>query len=281
MTINRKKAAILLSGTGSNAHAILEYLKNNINAAYEVVYLFTDNPTGSRTEELSKLYHIPMGACDIKEFYKKHGEESIKLDTPKRRQLREEWTEIIAKDILSKDIDFVIMAGFVPLTNLASLIPCLNVHPGDLTISNENGMRMLAGLHIKPVENAILNDFDYLRSSVILVQPYQGDGKDQLDGGPVLGVSPKMDIDFMGYSLDELKTIYKNRTCPPYNDALRQVAHHNVERLKVKGDHVVFPLTINEYAKGTYSFAENKLFWNNKEVLTIEFSHEKIVEIFA
>lgn len=281
MTIMKKKAAMLLSGTGSNAQAILEYLKNNSNVAYEVTYLFTDNPNGSRTEELSKLYNIPMGSCDIKEFYKQHGEESIKLDTPKRRALREEWTQIISKDILSKEVDFIIMAGFVPLTNLASKIACLNVHPGDLTITDVNGARLLAGLHIKPVENAILHNFNYLRSSVILVQPYLGDGKDQLDGGPVLGVSPKMDIDYMGYTIEELKSIHQNRTSPPYDDALRKIAHHNVERLKIKGDHVVFPITINEYAKGAYSFEGDKLYWNKKEVLTVEFSPEKIVEIFA
>jgi folate-dependent phosphoribosylglycinamide formyltransferase PurN len=281
MTNIRKKAAILLSGTGSNAQAILEYIKNNPNSSYEVVYLFTDNPKGSRTKKLSKLYNIPMGSCDIKEFYLQHGEESIKLDTPKRRALREEWTKIISSDILSKGIDFIIMAGFVPLTNLASKIPCLNVHPGDLTITDKDGIRLLAGLHIKPVENAILNEFNYLRSSVILVQPYQGDGKDQLDGGPVLGVSPKMDIDYMGYTLEELKTINKNRTSPPFDDALRKIAHHNVERLKVKGDHVVFPLTIEEYAKGAYSFSQDKMYWNKKEVLTIEYSTDKIVEILA
>ena len=38
-----------------------------------------------------------------------------------------------------------ILAGFVPLTNLTSDFPCLNVHPADLTVTAPDGRRLLAG----------------------------------------------------------------------------------------------------------------------------------------
>lgn len=90
--------------------------------------------------------------------------------------------------VLPWKIDFGVLAGFVPLCNITADLPCLNVHPGDLTVETD-GRRILAGLHFKPVETAILAGHPALRSSVILAQPFEGSGEAEMDSGPVLGVS--------------------------------------------------------------------------------------------
>ena len=125
----------------------------------------------------------------------------------------------------------------MPLTNLTADFPCLNVHPGDLTVE-DSGRRLLVGLHTIPIETAILRGFDHLRSSVIVAQTYTGAGG-EMDSGPVLGVSPKVGIDLQGRSLDELRGIAARR--PPqrpvggFKDSLESIASHNQNLLKKGG----------------------------------------------
>ena len=64
-------------------------------------------------------------------------------------------------------------------------------------LSGTDGQRLLVGLHTIPVERAIVEGLDYMRSSVILVEPYSGSGG-EMDSGHILGLSPKVPIDFMG-----------------------------------------------------------------------------------
>ena len=149
--------------------------------------------------------------------------------------------------------EFGILAGFVPLTNLTGKLPCLNVHPGDLTLKDDSGRRLLAGLHILPVERAILAGFPTLRSSVILAQVYTGDGSAEMDTGPVLGVSAPVAVDLRGATLDELRSINAARVRGvPVADKLREAAKYNVERLKEAGDHVVLPQAVEDFASGRF-----------------------------
>ena len=77
MNVNRfftpeagKKAAValFLSGTGSNAGVLLEYIKNS-DTAFAVTVLVTDAPETSVAVKLSEKYGIPLVACDIRKFY--------------------------------------------------------------------------------------------------------------------------------------------------------------------------------------------------------------------
>lgn len=267
-------AAILMSGQGTNAVNILEYLQSGKHS-FEVSVIFTDN-RNSNAGEISKRFGIPIEVLDIKEFYAANGEESIKLDTEKRQHLRRVWSAKVW-DILQKyDLDFAIFAGFVPLTDISTKLPCLNVHPGDLTVE-KNGERRYAGLHYLPVERAILDGRKFLRSSVILVQDYSGDGKKDLDSGPVLGVSAEVEIDFAGRSLEQLKEVASKRTEAPFDDILRDVAKKNVDKLKVDGDHAVLPKCIEYFACGRYGNDEkNSLFFLDdsgkwRSIVSVEF----------
>ena len=244
-----KRVIVCMSGTGSNADNLLEKAANG-PLACRIECLFTDAPETSRACELGKKYNVPVEALDIRKFYLERGENDIKLNTPERRRIRDEWTEAVWKILEPYKCDFAVFAGFIPLTNLPEKIPCLNVHPGDLTVEKD-GVRIYAGLHCVPVERAIL-DGKNLRSSVILVQGYSGSGKKDLDGGPVLGISPPVPVEFGGYSLETLAQIKEQRKEPPYRDALRETALRNIESLKTYGDHVVLPQAVEFFAAGRY-----------------------------
>ena len=251
------RTVIFLSGGGSNAEAVLRYLAAG-KRAFRAVVLATDSPLGSRARELGKLYGVPVVELDLKGFYRERGESSIRLDSPRRRMLRQEWSDSLYSLLAPFDPEMGILAGFIPLTNLTGRFPCLNVHPGDLTLADDSGRRLLAGLHILPVERAILAGHGCLRSSVILAQPYTGDGSREMDTGPVLGVSEAMPLELEDATLDDLAALRDARVPgKPVNDRLRRLATENVERLKVVGDHVVLPRAADDFAAGSF-YAEGK-----------------------
>ena len=252
------RVIVLMSGSGSNAEVLIRASRME-NSPFTVSALVTDRPERCRAREIAAMYHLPLVECDIFDFYKKNGENSIRLDTPRRRELRNEWNALLEKSIEPFSPDFGALAGFVPLTNLAAKLPLLNVHPGDLTATDENGKRLYTGLHHLPVEMAILDGVAGLRSSVILAQPYSGDGNTEMDSGPVLGVSspvaPKLD----GAILSRLKKLYEIRIpgVTP-SDRLREVADASLEELKIHGDHVIFPKVVADFAQGKYAVDANE-----------------------
>lgn len=245
------RAAILLSGAGSNADALLRYRAETPGVPFEPVVLATDAPQNSAASEIAARFRLPLVGCDLRAFYAEHGEDSIRLDTPRRRELRDLWSDRLLAKLRPYEPDFVLLAGFVPLTNLNRHLPCLNVHPGDLTVEDPAGHRLFAGLHYLPVERAILRSFTSLRSSVILTRPFTGDA-DDIDAGPVLGVSTPLPVDLEGESLEALREIAARRGAPPHRDRLREIAAHNIERLKTAGDHVVFPRAAADFAAGRF-----------------------------
>jgi folate-dependent phosphoribosylglycinamide formyltransferase PurN len=251
------RTVVFLSGGGTNAEAILNYLASG-GRAFRTVALATDSPLASHARELGKRHGLPVVELDIREFYRARGEESIRLDTPRRREIRQEWSDALYALLAPFAPEMGILAGFIPLTNLTGRFPCLNVHPGDLTLEDASGRRLLAGLHILPVERAILAGHAALRSSVILAQPYTGDGSREMDSGPVLGVSEAMPLDLEGAAIEELAAV-RDRRVPgrKVDDLLRRLAEKNVERLKIAGDHVVLPRAAEDFAAGRFH-AEGK-----------------------
>ena len=251
------RTVVFLSGGGTDAEAVLKYLASGEHA-FRAVALATDSPLASKTGELGKRYGVPVVELDIREFYRTRGEESIRLDTPRRCEIRQEWSDALYARLAPFAPEMGILAGFIPLTNLTGRFPCLNVHPGDLTLEDASGRRLLAGLHILPVERAILAGHPALRSSVILAQPYTGDGSREMESGPVLGVSEPMALDLEGATVEELAAV-RNRRVPgrKVDDLLRRLAEKNVEHLKVAGDHIVLPRAAEDFAAGRFR-AEGK-----------------------
>jgi folate-dependent phosphoribosylglycinamide formyltransferase PurN len=277
-------AAIFMSGSGSNAERLLKTPRYS----WKPAVIVTDSPQKSRAAELAETYCVPLLEHDIKAFYAERGESRVSLKTEEGRRIREEWTNSLREALNIYRIDFGILAGFIPLSNITSDFPCLNVHPGDLTVEKD-GRRLLVGLNTLPVETAILNGFDSLRSSVIIAQTYTGAGG-EMDSGPILGISDAVPIDFKGFSLDELKAIYSARpTQRPvggYKDDLEDLAKHNQTLLKENGDWFVFPPVVENFAAGNYGYNDNgDLFFKCggewKKIKTVLFSETSLDPVFV
>jgi len=257
-SLKTPSAAIFMSGGGSNAEKLLESLETP-DPAWKASLIFTDAPAKSRASEIAGRFKVPFLSLDILEFYRARGESKVSLATEKGRQIREEWTGQLRELISKYEIDFGVLAGFVPLTNITSDFPCLNVHPGDLTIE-ENGKRIFVGLHTLPVETAILRGCSVLKSSVIIAQAYTGKGG-EMDSGPILGISTPVKVDLKGRRLDELRDVFKSRPAQRpaggYKDMLEDIARHNQELLKINGDWTVFPPAVKDFASGRFSNDQN------------------------
>ena len=272
---------VFLSGSGSNAEMLLKTVKALLKPVMNIAVLVTDSPLTSRARELGKLFDIPVAELDIKMFYADRGETRVSIATEAGQRIREEWTNELRRLIAPYKLDFAVFAGFVPLTNISSDFPCLNVHPGDLTYLKD-GRRLLVGLHTIPIENAIVEGLDYMRSSVIIVEPYSGSGK-EMDNGLLLGVSPKVKIEFGGHSRKELADCLPLRPAKRpkggYGDVMESIASDNQGILKEHGDWVVLPQAVINFASGNYAvdddgtlmFRDNGAF---RRVLTVEFSEQ-------
>ncbi|MFA6931158.1 MAG: hypothetical protein WCT05_12600 [Lentisphaeria bacterium] len=260
----RPNAAIFLSGGGSNAEQILrrnqEVLSQGKEVPYDLRVLVTDAPDTSRARELGATYGIAVVEEDIRAFYRANGEERVSIRTLRAQELRDQWSDLLRQKLRPYAIDFAVFAGFVPLTNLTADFPCLNVHPGDLTYLKD-GRRYLVGLHQRPVELAILEGHQTLRSSVILALPYTGQG-DDMDNGPILGISPEVTVELQGEKLAGLQAMAaarpSKRPAAGFGDRLAELANFNLERLKRGGDWQVLPGVVRDFAKGSYALAENK-----------------------
>ncbi|MFA6566658.1 MAG: hypothetical protein WCS96_00455 [Victivallales bacterium] len=281
------QAAIFMSGSGSNAEKLLESISKQGDRPWNASMIFTDAPLKSRAAKIAENYEIPYFELDILEFYRKRGETKVSLASEKGRKIREEWTEEVRKMLSPFKVDFGILAGFVPLTNITSDFPCLNVHPGDLTIE-ENGRRIFVGLHTVPIEMAIVRNCMTLRSSVIIAQAYTGRGG-EMDSGPVIGISSPVKIDLGESKLEDIKRIYAARPSPRppggYKDLLEKIAGKNQENLKINGDWLVFPPAVKDFASGRFGHDENNFLYylvdgNWKKIKTVEYTSSSASPLF-
>lgn len=267
--------AIFLSGSGTNAEKILSQFHDPaVHRGWVPKVLVTDRPKTSRARVIAEKYGLPLIEHGLAAFYRRHGLDSVSLATEEGRRVRGLWTLALQEKLADFQVDFGIFAGFVTLTNLAASLPCLNVHPGDLTY-RKDGRRYLTGLHTIPVELAILEGIGYLRSSVILIRPFSGD-PDEVDSGHILGISDRVPLDLQGHSVEELRAVYRTRKQPHIHganrDLLFDLADRNQERLKFAGDHVVYPEVIDDFARNRFTEADDGgLLYDGEPVTTVEY----------
>ena len=268
-------AAVFLSGTGTNAAKLLEGWRSGAFRGWTPRVLVTDKPETSRARALAEQYGLPLVEHDIAKFYRERGLEKIALTSERALQVREEWTGALIRLLMPYSVQFGILAGFVPLSNITCVLPCLNVHPGDLTL-DEDGRRYLAGLQRLPVETALLRGHTHLRSSVIIAQAFTGGAK-EMDSGPVLGVSAPVPVDLMGATVDDLRACQAARAgkkpAEYRGDLLMQAAERNLENLKEHGDWVVFPQTVDDFARNKFTLdPDGTLRYEGTRVKTVEYS---------
>ncbi len=261
----KPSGAVFMSGSGTNAEKILDtHVRLGERSAWRPALIVTDRPRTSRAREIAGKYNLPLVDHGIVSFYRAHGLDKVTLETTDGRRVRDLWTDELRAKIAPFHIDFGILAGFVPLTNLVGELPCLNVHPGDLTFE-KNGRRYLVGLHSVPVELAILEGHSALRSSVILVQPYTP-GAAEMDSGHILGISGPVGIELQGHTVEELRAIFAARRNGHRHganlDLLYALAEINQERLKKKGDWSLYPRVVEDFVRGCFAEDENgALLW--------------------
>ena len=271
---SRARIAIFVSGSGTNAEKILDFWQQNDPCHYEPVCIVTDRPDRCRAEEIAKKYGLQLVAVDINDFYKSKGLTGISLATEEGRKTREEWTSALYEKIKPLNVDFGVFAGFIPLTNITDHFPCLNVHPGDLTVCEENGERILVGLHTVPVQKAFEMGLGFLRSSVIVACAYEDKGAG-MDEGILVGISQEVAIDYLGkseeYWLQELSKRPELKPKGGWKDAFQDFLSQNQNKLKEHGDWIVFPQVVNDFAAGKFSHSGAELFYKSgKKWLPVE-----------
>ena len=251
------KAVIFLSGTGTNAEKLLS--SPSYGREWHCCAIVTDRPEKSRARLLAEQYGIPLVEEDIFRFYAEHGLSKISIATEEGYRVRQLWTDALRKRLAVFQPDFGLLAGFVPLTNIVGDFPCLNVHPGDLTVK-QDGKRMLTGLHTLPVRKAILAGFDHLRSSVLIATPFTP-GAPEMDHGHI---SARIPVDLCGHPLEELRE---------NGDLLEEVAAHNLETLKHAGDWDLFPRVAADFAAGRFGESpDGALTYDGHPVHTVDYS---------
>ncbi len=265
-------AALFLSGSGTNAEVLLrDIFSNPEDQPWIPAVLVTDRPETSSARKLAEEYSLPLIEHDILRFYQQNGCGRVTIATEEGMRIRELWTEELRRKLAPYSIDFGILAGFMTLCNITKDFPCLNVHPGDLTVV-ENGKRLFAGLHLGPMETAILRGYPDFRSSVIAAQGVSIGGN-EMDEGPVLGVSDPVPIDLRGHTPEELKEVHalrQGKKRSEYkNDILARIAEENVNALKEQGDWQLFPRVVRDYAERRFNWNENTLTYNGKAVRTV------------
>jgi len=174
-----------ISGSGKTLWKAFE-LQKELEAAwegspFEICGVFSSDPGASGVASAAE-YGIPSASLDIRKYYAYRG---AKL---KDRDVRREYDAEAARMIAEFNPDLVLLAGYVWATTdiLLNKYMFINVHPADLT-RQENGDRLFAGPN--GVGDALSAREPYLRSSSHIATP-------ELDGGPLLVISPKIPVDY-------------------------------------------------------------------------------------
>jgi len=174
-----------ISGSGKTLWQALELQKqleeNWEGCPFEVVGAFSSDPEAKGVATAAE-YGIPCASIDIRAYYKERG---AKL---KDREVRKEYDGEAARRISEFRPDLVLLAGYVWATTevLLNKYMFINVHPADLTLQ-KNGERMYAGPN--GVGDALSAGEPFLRSSSHIATA-------ELDGGPLLLISPKIPVDY-------------------------------------------------------------------------------------
>jgi phosphoribosylglycinamide formyltransferase 1 len=247
------KVVGFISGSGSNLVKILEYQaeveKQTGEKPYEVVLVFTDTPD-SNASAIAERFGLPLQTHDIMDFYRKQGK-SDKKDL----SLRSRYDEISVQMLAEHQFDLVALAGYMSIVTAPLLAAydgrIVNVHPADLN-RTENGRRLYTGDHavalaIKAGETAVYSSTHIVR--------------EQVDYGELLMVSAPVPVELPEGTTVELLRDKANR------GRLNEIADQHQERLKEKGDWVIFPRTLELIAQGKFGFDENgRLLFEGKPI---------------
>ncbi|MFA5259300.1 MAG: formyltransferase family protein [Candidatus Pacearchaeota archaeon] len=232
------RVAGLMSGSGSNLRKIIEHelhLNQEVGHSYfHVAVIFSDN-SESNAVKIGNDYDIPVLIRDKKAFYKKRGKPL------KDMQVRAEFDALTVRTLSTYECPVAAYAGYMSIASpiLVNTFLGVNVHPADLSITDESGKRKYIGDHA--VLDALVAKEKELRSSTHLIT-------NQVDGGPVLMISAPVNVTHDISAFTGINTAL---------NSLNQVADLYQNKLKEVGDWVVFPRTLEDIAAGRFSKDSN------------------------
>ena len=237
------RVAVFMSGSGTNIQKLLDLEKSlrkeNKAIPFEVVFIFSDRSDGKcRGEFLAREAGIPYFSYDIRRF---HEIRNVKrtVRTADGLRLRREYDSVARKLIQAFDVDISALGGYM---SYITLDRCVNVHPADLSIQNEDGSRMFVG--DDAVLDAIKAGQAELRASTLWADA-------GVDTGPLLMVSDPLPVQLP----DRIELLAKDP------ERLRRIADEHQEQLKQVGDWRIFPQTILMIAQGRFAIDENSMIY--------------------
>jgi phosphoribosylglycinamide formyltransferase-1 len=173
------KVFVLFSGGASGIKYLIEN-DVNYNSTYTIVGGFCDNYDAEGIK-LFGASGIQVCINDIRKFYEDRGKELRDMDT------REEYDSNTIEEISRFNPDVIVMSGYMWIITkeLINSYRLINIHPGDLTVKNQEGKRRYAGY--KPVYDAIVNGENETCSSVHFVT-------EDVDAGPIIVLSRRFNV---------------------------------------------------------------------------------------
>jgi folate-dependent phosphoribosylglycinamide formyltransferase PurN len=251
----RLPAAILMSGTGSNARRLLELP----DPAFEARLILTDNP-GSNAEAIAREHGVECQLLDIRAFCARSVAYPPAVEGPgeglRNLERRAAYDREVMRQLARRGVRLAALAGWdwVVGPELCRSFLFVNVHPGDLRVTDPQGRRSYVGLGWVPSAKAMLAGERFVRSTTHLVTR-------ALDGGPIARVSRPVSVELpSGVSPASL--------LPPgagLGDVIRDIRYNGGRRfgeaflytrarqlqetLKERGDWVEFPVTVQRLAE--------------------------------
>ena len=256
----RLPAAVLMSGTGSNARRLLEYSpRAGGSPAFEIRLILSDNPASNYRRiadefgvagRLNDIYRF----CGVPDPLSPRAGEAASRTRLRDPALRRAFDAENRRILEHYGVRLVAAAGYdwVISPELCQALPIVNVHPGDLRVLDEQGRRRYVGLGWIPTAKAILHGDAAVRSTTHFVTA-------ELDGGPIARVSRPVPVDLppgvtpqnvlpAGTSLGEvIRDLREGGRV--FGDSL--IVTHSMklqERLKEVGDWVELPYTLHRVA---------------------------------
>ena len=235
------RVACFMSGSGTNTRKIIE--KSARACEYKVVLIFTDirddrlTKSGEkrcRAKDIAEEYNIAYECVDIRDFYLNRGHK-----TRRDLSIRPEFDRLVLEKVEPYDIDIIANAGYMSIMTEPILWrysgKILNVHPADLSIM-EGKERKFVGIHV--VEEAILAGEKELRATTHVVRK-------RVDYGEILVRSGSIPVHIPDRV--SLKILKKDK------ELLKRIVSEHQDRLKERGDWIIYPLTIQMVAEGRFA----------------------------
>lgn len=228
------RVVVFFSGGASGFRYLSEH-DHNYGASYEVVGGFTTDPDCAGVEAL-EARDVPVEVNDVRAFYHERGADPTDLD------VRAEFDAETADRIARFDPDLLLLSGYMWILTdpLLEAYPILNVHPADLTITDEAGERTYVGKN--PVHDAIRDGRPETRSSVHFVTP-------GVDEGPVLVLSRPFPV-----HVDLVETLVEFDD----GEALLNYAEAHQEWMKWEGDGPAIAKGLELIADGRVELTEGE-----------------------